>query len=106
MLKYLRKKRKKRILESERKFPLTCLKSNPFLVLEDQFVGGVEERKQKEKGKRKGKVKIKGNVKKKKKKKEKRETTSERERERENRGSKLLSSIHEFSAVGTRQARS
>ena len=27
--------------------------SNPFLALEDQFVGGVEERKQKEKGKRK-----------------------------------------------------
>ena len=62
---------KKRILESEWKFPLTCLKSNPFLVLEDQFIGGVEERKQKkkEKGKREGKVKIKGKVKKKEKKK-------------------------------------
>ena len=35
------------------KFPLTCLKSNPFFVLEDQLVGGVEERKQKENGKRK-----------------------------------------------------
>ena len=55
----------KKILESERKFPLTCLKSKPFLVLEDQFVGGVEERQQKDKGKRKrkGKVKIKGKVK-------------------------------------------
>ena len=40
-----------------RKFPLTCLKSNPFLFLEDQFVGGVDERKQKEKGKRKKKRK-------------------------------------------------
>ena len=71
-------------MESERKFPLTCLKSNPFLVLKDQFVGGVEERQQKEKGKRKrkGKVKIKGKVKTKKKMKEKRETESERERER------------------------
>ena len=60
------------------KFPLTCLKSKPFLVLEDQFVGGVEERQKKEKGKRKreGKVKIKGKVKK------KREMKSERERER------------------------
>ena len=42
-----KRKEKKRILESERKFPLTWLKSNPFLVLEDQFVGGVGERKQK-----------------------------------------------------------
>ena len=45
------------VLESERKFPLTCLKSNPFLVLEDQFVGGMEKRRQKEKGKRKKKRK-------------------------------------------------
>ena len=62
-----KKEKRKRILESERKFHLTRLKSKPFLVLEDQFVGGVEERQQKEKGKRKrkGKVKIKGKVKKK-----------------------------------------
>ena len=46
----LEKKKKKGKEKGERKFPLTCLKSNP---LEDQFVGGVEERKQKEKGKRK-----------------------------------------------------
>ena len=54
------------ILDSERKFPLTCLKSKPFLVLEDQFIGGVgrENKKKKEKVKRKGKVKIKGKVKK------------------------------------------
>ena len=62
-------KKRKRILESERKFPITCLKSKPFLVLEDQFIGGVEERQQKEKGKkkRKGKVKIKRKCKKRKK---------------------------------------
>ena len=31
-------KKRKRILEIERKFPLNCLKPNPFLVLEDQLV--------------------------------------------------------------------
>ena len=65
--------KKKRILESERKFPFTCLKSNPFLVLE-------EWRRENKKKKEKGKVKIKGKVKKKKLK-EKRETESECERE-------------------------
>ena len=64
----LEKKERKRILESERKFPLACLKSNPFLVLEDQFIGGVEERNQKEKGKRKKKRKSENKGKSKKKK--------------------------------------
>ena len=67
--------------KSEMKFSLTCLKSNPFLVLEDQFVGGVEERKQKEKEKRKKKRKSEN--KRKCQKKKKRETKSACERERE-----------------------
>ena len=89
-------------MESERKFPLTSLKSNPFLVLEDQFVGGVGERKQKEKGKRKKKRKSENKGEKMKEKEKLRVSV----RERENRGSKLLSSIHKFLSVGTRQARS